>query len=78
MAEIRVIEKTVNAEVIDLLERTLVCARAGEITGIVLIESYNDNGTNHSWAGIACNAIRVTGETAIAMSALARAALGKS
>lgn len=72
MKKIHVIEKPADKTVVELLEGCLERARSGEVLGVVVIQSFNDACTNHCWAGVAPNAVRITGELMIAASCMAR------
>lgn len=65
------IPKRPDQETIRLLEKALEKARNGEVTGVVIVQSFSDGCTNHCWAGIGHNCIRVTGELTITATAMA-------
>lgn len=71
MTNIRIIEKPVIASVVEMLEACLDRAKSGDVLGIVVIQSFNDNCTNHVWAGVAQNSVRITGELMIAATSIA-------
>jgi len=72
MSNIRVIEKPVAPNVVRMLEEKLVEAKAGKILGVVIVSSYDDACTSHSWAGVVQNCVRITGECFIAAHSLAQ------
>lgn len=69
---IRAIEKRPNRDAIAMLEESLAKAKAGEITGVVIVASHSDGCTSYAWGGINTNGKRIIGELAIAASAIAR------
>lgn len=69
--DLAVIEKPVCQDLIKQIEDTLEQAKRGEIHGWVCIKSYSDNSTNHNWAGIKDNAVRITGELFCAANEIA-------
>jgi hypothetical protein len=71
MAEVKIIPKHPDLDVVAMLEGCLDRARNGEVHGIVVIQSFNNNSTNHCWAGVKDNAVRITGELMVAVTSLA-------
>lgn len=69
--DLRSIKKLPCAEVIEQIEGLLARAKTGEVSGIVVIQSFSDNCTNHIWSGVQGNAVRITGELTVTASALA-------
>ncbi len=70
--KIALIKKTPNANVVAMLENILDQARSGEVSGIVIIRSWDDNCTDHAWAGVKDNSVRITGELMVAATSLAK------
>jgi hypothetical protein len=71
MADLLEIKRKPVESAIRMVEELLGRVRSGEVTAVVLVQSYSDGYTSHCWAGVKHNSVKITGELMCAATALA-------